>query len=313
MVAAKAAPTIAASTRGIALVAVLWMVAALTILVSGVLYSVRVDTRVAAGHYESARAAALLDGALRLAAAELAATPNVPVRPLQLIYKVGEAEIAVDVAVASGFINLNTAPETLLTDLFTHAAALPPDQAAALAQSVIDWRDPDEDRSPVGAERADYEARGLAYAPRNEHYRRPDDAGQVLGVVAGVYDSIRDLVTTAGEGGDGLVNPWAASEAVLAVLAQGDEAKVGSLIAMRQASGEQEGNADLTGLRHVSASRGMGYRLRASFKAIDGGLWSRIAWISLAPSVRGHVDQLPWSWDYAESVVKIAPPSEHRR
>lgn len=310
MVAAKAAPTIAASTRGIALVAVLWMVAALTILVSGVLYSVRVDTRVAAGHYESARAAALLDGALRLAAAELAATPNVPVRPLQLIYKVGEAEIAVEVAVASGFINLNTAPETLLTDLFTHAAALPPDQAAALAQSVIDWRDPDEDRSPVGAERADYEARGLAYAPRNEHYRRPDDAGQVLGVVAGVYDSIRDLVTTVGTGGDGTVNPLAAPEAVLVVLAQGDVARARDVAAVRQAGVEQALDVASLGLQHASAWTGRDYRLRAAYRSHEAGEWSCVAWVSLEASMQAHSSRLPWRWLYAEDVRRIPAPRE---
>ncbi|MBI1905195.1 MAG: general secretion pathway protein GspK [Rhodocyclales bacterium] len=288
----------------------LWMVAALTILVSGVLYSVRVDTRVASGHLERARATALLDGALRLAAAELAASPNVPVKPLQLIYKVGEAEIAVDVALASGFIHLNTAPETLLTDLFAHAAALPPDQAATLAQRLIDWRDADEDRAPVGAERAEYEAQGLTYVPRNEHLRRPDDAGQVLGLVAGVYDSIRDLVTTAGTGGDGTVNPLVAPEAVLAVLARGDQARARELVAMRQAGVEQTLDVTSLGLAHASAWTGRDYRLRATYRSHEAEEWSRAAWVSLEGAMQRHSSRLPWRWLYAEELRRIVEPAE---
>jgi general secretion pathway protein K len=286
------------------------MVAALTILVSGVLYSVRVDTRVAAGHLERVRATALLDGALRLAAAELAATPNVPVKPLQLIYKVGEAEIAVDVTLASGYIHLNTAPETLLTDLFAHAAGLPLDQAATLAQRLIDWRDTDDDRAPLGAERGEYEAQGLAYAPRNEHLRRPDDAGQVLGLVAGVYDSIRDLVTTVGTGGDGTVNPLVAPEAVLVVLARGDQGRVGEIVALRQADVEHALDVTSLGLAHASAWTGRDYRLRATYRSHQAGVWSRVAWVSLEASMQGHSSRLPWRWWYAEDLRRVHEPVE---
>lgn len=297
-------------SQGIALVAVLWMVAALAILVSGVLYTVKVDTRVAAGHYQSARAAALLDGALRLAAAELAATPNVPVVPLTLSYKVGETEVAVDVAVASGYINLNTAPEPLLTDLLTYAAALPQEQAAILAQRVIDWRDVDEERSPVGAERPEYEAPGLAYVPRNEHLRRPDDAGQVLGVAAGVYDSIRDLVTTVGTGGDGTVNPLAAPEAVLVVLARGDQARARDVVAARRAGAERMPEVASLGLEHSSAWAGKDYRLRAAYRSPEAGEWSRVAWVSMDATMQAHSSRLPWRWLYAEDVRRVQATPE---
>lgn len=288
--------------RGIALVAVLWMTAALAILVSSLVFGVRVDTRLAAGNLDALRATAILDGALRLAAAEIAATPELPPTPIRLRYAVAGVEVDVDVTRASGFIHLNSAPESLLADLFRHAGGLPEQESARLAERIVRWRSSPQDEYRSREEPAAASADGFTYPPRHEPLLRPEDAGQIPGLPRDVYDSIRDLVTTAGSGGDGSVNPFVAPPNVLHVLADGDAALVQRVLNLRQDAPGSAPEAASLGLRHAGNETPREFRMRA---AVADGRWNRVAWVSLDAGgpARGGA-RLPWRWLYAESVSR---------
>ncbi len=290
------------SGRGVALVAVLWMTAVLTVLVAGMSYVVRVDAFVVSHLQERARASALLDGALRLAASDLAAAHSAESPSITLEYEIDGVVVTVEAVVSSGFININAASETLLQNMFVYAADLSEQDALTLAQRIIDWRDPDDDPLPQGAERDVYKREGLSYGPRNAPFQRPDDLLQVLGLSPVVYDSIHDLVTTVGMGGQ--INPSAASEQVLAVLTKGDQALSQQIIADREA-GQQDASSYSALLSGEDVGGGSGggsdFRLRATVTAGTGAKWQRVAWMSVGSSMATHrVQRFPWVWHYAE-------------
>lgn len=284
--------------RGVALVAVLWITAALAILVSGMTLAARVDIRLAAQHLESARASALLDGALRLAAAELVASPPRNVAPAYMRHEIDGVSIRTEIVRASGFISLNDAPESLLVDLFKYGADLPDEQAVSLAQRVIDWRDADDEALPYGAEHDQYVAGGAASLPRNEDFIRPGDLSQVLGIADAVHDKIADLITIT-KGGAGAVNPLVAPPGVLRVLARGDASLVQRILEER--AGGEGAHPDFSAIdrRHVSEWFANDYRLAARIETGSGSGWTRTAWIS-ATAPAAAQNPLPWTWLHAE-------------
>ena len=215
--------------RGMALIAVLWIVAALAILATGMTQSVRQQVRVTALTLDAVAAQAVGDGAIALA---LQALQTMPQRPQQAVTETvtyGGADIAVEVMPLDGLISLNGASVPLLTALLQVAGGLPAPQAEALAQQLDDWR----------AGRG-----GELGTPVPRHFEAPEDLLLVPGIDYTLYARLRPLVTTEQRGGD-RVNPLAAPPAVLAVLARGDVALAERIAAQRAASAV---GVDTTGL-----------------------------------------------------------------
>ena len=75
-------------------------------------------------------------------------------------------------------------------------------QADTLIDRLIDWVDDDIGRQMNGAERAEYEALGIADAPANRPFRSVDEMGRVLGmeVLSEVHPGWRDAFTIFGDG-----------------------------------------------------------------------------------------------------------------
>ena len=213
--------------RGMALIAVLWIVAALAILATGMTQSVRQQVRVTALTLDAVAAQAVGDGAIALA---LQALQTMPQRPQQAVTETvtyGGADIAVEVMPLDGLISLNGASVPLLTALLQVAGGLPAPQAEALAQQLDDWR----------AGRG-----GELGTPVPRHFEAPEDLLLVPGVDYTLYARLRPLVTTDQRGGD-RVNPLAAPPAVLAVLAQGDTGRVAAYVRQRSSQAGADASA----------------------------------------------------------------------
>jgi len=299
-----------AGCRGVALIAVLWMTAVLTILVASMAYVVRVDALVAGNLSERTRVTALLDGALRLAASDLANSRASDSPWFNLEYEIDGVPVTVEVAVSNGFININMAEETLLQDMFIYGAGLSENDALTLAQRVIDWRDTDDEPGLQGAETDAYKAAGVAYRPRNAPFQRPDDLLQVLGLSPAVYDSIRDLVTTAGMHAQ--VNPQAAPERVLFVLGKGNEAIARQIVEARDESQDVTAMTDGLGSGDTDNGTGMDYRLQARIPAGPGVQWQRTAWMAVGGGIMRGNQHFPWGWHYTEPVSTMTLSSANR-
>jgi general secretion pathway protein K len=218
---------------GLALVAVLWVVAALALLVASLALVAKNEVRAAQMRVSSGEAAALGDAAIQLAVLDWKTTEPAPDRLMRAQYVFEGVTIDVELIPATGYVDLNAASDTLLQAVFEHGAGLAPDPARTLAQRIIDWRDPDTEPLPDGAEAEAYEAAGVSWRPRNERFIVPEDLLQVLGVDLDLYAKINKFFTVwSGSAG---VDPRAAPEEVLFVLTAGDAANATRIAEARDA------------------------------------------------------------------------------
>lgn len=273
---------------GMALVAVMWMVAALSLLAVSLAASSRSEVRSAQSARAFAEAAAWGDAAIELAVRELRFADEMIDRRITLSYALGGRQIQVRVSPSGGFINLNGANEALLRDLFQYGADLDADAAETLAQRVEDWRDADDGALPLGAEDDAYEAAGVAFRTRGGPFDSPQDLLQVLGVSFDIYDKIRRFVTTQTE--EYGVDPLAASPGVLTILARGNAE---AAQAFAQARDAMEVAIDTTAFtqEHILSSPGSRYFIEAFYPGDGGRRLVRARWVD--PRSEGPLG-LPW-------------------
>ena len=287
---------------GVALVAVLWMVAALALLGAALAANSRADLRSAQAARAFAEAAALGDAAIQLAALDIRRMPVPPARPAREGYDIEGRRVDVRVMPVGGFVDLNRAPESLLHDLLRYGAGVDDALAATLAQRIIDWRDPDQSARADGAEDDAYVAAGVRYRTRGGPFEAPEDLLQVLGLSLDVYDKVTAFVTIYGLASR--VDPLAAGSGVLRVLARGD-----GVLAARVAAARDTGEITIDMSSFVQehlqpSSSGTRFRVEARVGEEGGRVLARVRWIDLASK---GADGSPWRTLRAEPVRAIDP------
>jgi general secretion pathway protein K len=206
------------STRGIALISVLWIAGLLAVMAASFVSSGRTEARLARNLLENAKAQALADGGVQRAALGLLELdPERMWRADGRIYRfaLGEGEVLVSIRDEDGKIDLNEGPLELLAGLFT-ALDLEPEAAQALAERIGDFRDPDHEPLPLGAEDPAYLAAGLADGAADRPFINDAELTRVLGMTEALYRRIRPHVTVHAAA-DGL-DPTRATRAVLEAL-----------------------------------------------------------------------------------------------
>lgn len=273
--------------RGVALIAVLWIVAALSVVVTGVVQSVRSEVRLVSAARQSVEAVALAEAAVMLTLQEMLARNERPQRLSQHAVQYQGRTMQVEVMPLNGLIDINTAPEALLARLFTLAGGLAPKAASELAALTVQLR-------------SERDARG-----RLQGFEAVQDLLRVPGLGYDLYARLSGLITAEAQG-SGLVNPQAAPQAVLTVLADGNVARAAALAAQRA---QNAADIDTTALigefigNNLPTSR---YRLQVQVPLADGG------WLWLACSVDVRADPrlgLPWRIFNAEHWMQ-APPAK---
>ncbi len=202
--------------RGMALLAVLWIVAALSLIAVGLTRSLRDETRSVALARQQVQAQALGDAALQIALQALMASRQPLARVATTDVTWQGVPIHVELMPLNGLIDLNMAAPPLLARLFTVAGGLAPDAAQALAQAVVQAR---QQRDAHGAP---------------QRFEAEEDLLRVPGVEYDLYARLAPLLT-ADLRGSGRVNPMAAPLGVLAVLAGGNLAAAQQIAAARDA------------------------------------------------------------------------------
>lgn len=287
-----------ARAGGLALVAVLWMVAALMVTATGVVHAVRGEVRAVASLRETVAAAAVGEAGLVIAAGELAGAKVRESRLVQTEVVFEQAAVGIRVVPLTGLIDLNSAPEPLLVDLIAVAGDIDRGEASRLAQRIVDWRDADDQPQPEGAEDAAYAAAGSAFRTRGGPFEATEDLLQVLGVDFDLYQRLRPLVTVHARG-NGRVDPAAAPVPVLRVLAAGNEQIAGAYADAREASGAL---ADTTRFPAAFIARAptTRYLVEASVQLSNGASLVTRRILDVAAAHQG----LPWETLWAERVVE---------
>lgn len=187
----------AAHTRGVALLIVLWIVALMVVLLGGFTLVARTESLEARHLFDSTTARYAAEAGLSRAVYELQ-RPNTETRwiPDGRKYKVeaDDAEVEVEINDEGGKVDINAADEKTLHDLFV-IAGVDDMRAGELAAAVLDWRDPDDLVRANGAEDADYEAAGRDYGAADAPFAMVAELQQVLGIDYELFRKLRPWIT----------------------------------------------------------------------------------------------------------------------
>lgn len=203
---------------GIALVSVLWIVALLSIVATGLSASVRSETRLVTNTEKVLRAQFAVESGVELAALNLMYPQSVrwPEDGSIREVAVGDAQVRIATWNVTGKIDINAAPMPLLRNLLIQAG-VDMESAALLSDAILDWRDRDDFRHLNGAEDTDYRIAGMAWGAKDAPFESIEELRLVLGMTDQIYAAIEDSVTVfSGQSG---VNLQHASAQVVAALA----------------------------------------------------------------------------------------------
>jgi len=103
-------------------------------------------------------------------------------------------EVRIKIASEAGKIDINTADQTQLKAVIK---AITGDiwQQQQLLDSILDWRDEDDDTRPHGAEKKQYKDAGLTYIPSNRPFQSLDELRLVLGFDDTIFTQIQPWLT----------------------------------------------------------------------------------------------------------------------
>jgi general secretion pathway protein K len=204
-----------AGRGGFILVAVLWIVAALSTLAS--IYSIYTVRTAAASHIADDRLQAeeSIRAGVELAAYQVLAAPE-NARPTHGAFeaRVGRTKVTVRYRSEAARIDLNAAPKDLLTGLFV-SVGVGASEAATYADRVIGWRKkaaPNVQDVEVEA----YRTAGVPYAPRQAAFNNTLELALVMGLPQPVVERVLPDVTVFS--GKPLVDVVNADAAVLDAL-----------------------------------------------------------------------------------------------
>jgi general secretion pathway protein K len=202
-----------------ALIAVLWMVAAMTLIVTGIVHAVRSEARIIGLQRQSAISRPIADAAILLAMQNMHANKvELPKGILTIPVQFENQTFNVSIRPANGLMDLNTASIELLTDLYRYAGEIDANDALQLAQATLEFR------QTTGA-------KGIAIG-----FDSVEDLLNVPTMTYALYAKIKNLVTADIRGGSGRINPMACTSDVMQILTHGDGARAGALVAQREAN-----------------------------------------------------------------------------
>jgi|GEM_PF-521115 len=185
--------------RALALVLVLWIVAALSLFAASLAAVLRGEALLAGVGNRLVQGRALGEAAIYQVLQRMAVQPRDFDQRQTVSVEVGDRTIDVLVVPASGLININQAPQPLLELLLEHAAEVPRAQAAELAQAIV------QAREGAGGD--------ITRRRQRQIWESPQDLLQVPGMTWGIYTRVRDFVVANTEGGS--INPEAAAPELL--------------------------------------------------------------------------------------------------
>ena len=313
--------------NGVALAILVWFLAAMSLLVAGIVMQARVDIKLTQLHATRARVEAAADGAIQLALAQLMEpTPEgeLPQAALQnQVFSVGNLDVTVNLTPLSGLIDINSAPEELLFMLFSAVDGLDEGTAQELAVNVVEWRSADALAAGVADDPSTEEAgaaRGNGTAEQDPGSSNPDGARHarfeaiedlllVTGIDRRIYQAVADAVYVSQVGQAG-VDWTTAPAAVLRVLGGMDAASAQELVDARlrdQVEGQLAPVApEGLDLSFQAESQLPAYRVDAEV-VLDGTVFHRRRWVDRE---QAGSDGLPWSFFRTEALRVLSASND---
>jgi len=290
--------------RGVALVIVMWASVILAVIAASFMLERRTEMMVVRNSLSAARAEAAADAGVHRALHDLYRqnVPDVWKRdgtPHE--WSFDGIAVRVEIRDESAKIDINTAAEPLLRGLLV-SAGLHDDEAAALLDAILDWRDADILKRVNGAEEAEYAAAGLPYKPANAPFQAIEELQLVLGMRPDLYRRLAPLITVFSRL-PGL-NPTIASREALLALPNVTPELVDEYVARREEARAQgaaipqfpQAGALATGAAMVAT-------VQSEARLDDGTVFVREAVALLRPVPRRPVTFVAWR-------ESTAPPAQ---
>ncbi|MFT4519766.1 MAG: general secretion pathway protein K [Halioglobus sp.] len=300
---------------GVALAILVWFLAAMSILVGGMVMQARVDVKLTQLHASRARVEAAADGGIQLVLAELIIKEQEGEFDRRAIHHgqrtLGNLNVAVSLTPLTGLIDLNMAPEDLLLTLFSSVTEEDENVAEELALSVIEWRTESQDAGQSvgndtdelgvkgtaegGSDNAQLRGAGMRYG----RFEAIEDLLLVPGIDRRIFDAVRESVYVSQEGQAGV--DWVSAPAgVLRALGVAEEAAAVDIIVSRAELGSQEQVApDDIDLSFQENADMPSYRVDALVKT-DETVYRRRRWVNRS---QPGADGLPWNFFRTEAVM----------
>ncbi|MBK6738946.1 MAG: general secretion pathway protein GspK [Haliea sp.] len=270
----------------------------------------RIDLKLAQLHATRAQVEAAADGAMQLGLADLMLPDEDGILPSPVmhrrVYTMGGYDVSVEFTPVSGLIDINSAPEGLLTLLFSTVEGLDETMANVLALNVVEWRsvDPFGEGALPGLEQE-----GMSVAERGLDAVAADDQGAAANIRHGRFEAIEDLLLVSGidrqvfeavqdavyvsQRGQAGVNWASAPVPVLRALGGLDEAAAQELVQFRMNNNDHLGGQlapEGIDLSFQQATELPIFRIDARVQ-VDGSNFNRRRWVDLAMV---GADGLPW-------------------
>ena len=285
------APNKALRSRGAALILVLWLVAALSLVVMASARGIRQQTLRAGLDLERLRAESVLDAAIQLTTQRMMVE-----RGPESHYRIqrqsfGGLDVWVEVTPSGGLVDVNVASEPLLQALFQRAGGLSAGEAAIMTSRVHDFIDPDDAPGGVGgAEAAQYRAAGWPTLPRNGALDDISELRSVLGMTPELYEIIAPHL---GINGQQRIEIDSAPPALIDALT--GQPGLGARI--QHSPPENRAGVLLSGaaaefFSPARSSGGQTMRLKAYVRTEGDRWWQREAWVDLGERPGGST---PWT------------------
>jgi general secretion pathway protein K len=290
------------SSRGVALVVVLWGLVLVSIIAGGVAVGTRTDTTMAFNVAENAKARALAEAGIQHGILEMAQRETSAWLFDGTDYPIASSggEIAVSLQDELGKIDLNTAPDELMQALF-RSVDLDDAAARALADAVADFRDEDDLVRLNGAEARDYRAARLSHEPKNAPFEAIEELRLVLGMSEDLFRKVAPLITVYSR------RPWVnlatAPRGVLLALPGLDDTGLERILEQRleSATESEETTAPAPTAPAVLPTQfgriappGAIMTVRAEARTAGGGIFVREAIVRTQDSAEEPYDFLDW-------------------
>jgi general secretion pathway protein K len=289
--------------RGLALLTVLWVLALLSVIATGLVSQTHAELQIVGNMKEAARARALAEGGVFLAISHLL-DPSLETQWLpdgrERIFEYGSGAIRIVLQDEAGKIDINAASDELLAGLFA-VLGVGSEETARLVDAIADWKDEDDLRRLNGAEREDYRRAGLPWVPRNGPFEAVEELRLVFGITPALYARALPFITIYSQ--NARVNPATASGEVLQALPGARPAEIARFVQARdraEAERSQTGRAPaplppLTGLEQfLSPIPSRVVTIRSEGRTPGGGLFVREAVVDMTGKADSPYVFLAW-------------------
>ena len=290
---------------GVALVLVMWVAVILAVVAGSFILERRTEMLVVRNSISIARAQAAADAGVYRAIHDLYRqnVPDVWKRdgtPHEWAFE--GVPVRIVMRDESARIDINTASDPLLRGLLV-SAGLRDDEANAILDAILDWRDADALKRPNGAESVDYVTAGLTHSPANAPFQAIEELQLVLGMRPDIFSRIAPSITVFSRLPG--VNTQLASRQVLLAIPGATAELVDAYIALREDARAQGAPLPVfaqAGALNAGAS--MVVTIRTDARLDDGTVFAREAVALLRPVRRRPVTFVAWR----ESTDAPTPP-----